>query len=289
MEGLEYLLPPHWHKDSQGAGFYNILTNESSEINPFEKYLEARSKYFGNNTSGISNPPTPQRDTTRSGNYLSNSPNTHQNNDNLHVEFDDSVSNVSYDFQHEAPQTNNNNTSSPTTNNIISTREMELKGKWYAYKCQWNERDCFGKVSLYGLTIRYYEDNSTLIKFDGIQGEWFYSSLQGDYGPITHHDLYIGAKINIFGRHLTISSANGAAIQWSEKEYKRLMAQQQAYHNKILSVRETPCIRLKEPKAVRNITRDDKSAANVDLRKVLIDNAKLGEQLVNLGLSVPNM
>jgi hypothetical protein len=266
MEKFELILPPHWHKRGDGNGYYNDLTNETSDSNPINKFFQFRSKYFTDSEENTHLPPEYK--------YANNS-NTVSAPSPHYIPFSsdhDEISNVSGDFQ-ELERT--------TDNTVV----IECKGKSYDYKCQWNERDCNGKVSLYGLTVRFYEDNSTLIKFDGIDGEWVYSALQGTHGPITHHDLFIGARLVIFGRHLTVSSANAASIRWSEKEFKRLNQQQEAFRKRILSVGHIPCSRLKEPDTVRHITRNEKSAANHDLRKVLIETGKLGEQLVALGLA----
>lgn len=151
------------------------------------------------------------------------------------------------------------------------------------YYCQWSERDLFGKVNLFGLRIRYGED-STIVKFDGIEGEWIYSALEGPYGPIQMEDLFIGAKVTVFGRHLTISSINTAATKWIEKEEKRLRKQQDEFTHKLESVNAVPCVRKPHQGTVRHITRAAKGIGQTNLRKMKNENARLGEQMAQLGL-----
>lgn len=157
----------------------------------------------------------------------------------------------------------------------------------FEYHCQWNERDVFGKVTLYGLTIRVnpLDSSHTFIRFDGMDGQWEYVALKGPHGSLELHDLFIGAKVTVFGRHLTISSANLAAVQWVEKEHKRLLKQQDIFRRKIENVGQVPVVRKSDAQSVKHITRDAKIKGQVNLRAVLKDNAKLGEQLANLGLA----
>jgi hypothetical protein len=173
------------------------------------------------------------------------------------------------------------------TEGIAQLAELNMpSGKYYEYHCQWNERDLFGKVNLYGLSLRFYEEGGgrTLIKFDGLVGEWVFSTLQGNYGPIDQHDLYIGAKITVFGRHLTISSASGSAMRWIEKEKRRLEKHQDYFREKIATVGKVPCVKGKDATCIRHITRD-KPPGQVDLRRLQLDTARLGEQIASLGLS----
>ncbi|KAJ1420794.1 hypothetical protein B484DRAFT_433427 [Ochromonadaceae sp. CCMP2298] len=157
-------------------------------------------------------------------------------------------------------------------------------GKHFEYHCQWNERDLFGKVNLYGLTLRYYEDCRTLIRFDGLVGEWVFSTLRGAYGPIDQYDLYIGAKITVFGRHLTISSASGSAMRWIEREKRRLEKHQEYFREMICNVGKVPCVRGKDATVIKHITRD-KAPGQVDLRRLQSETARLGEQIASLGLA----
>lgn len=155
------------------------------------------------------------------------------------------------------------------------------------YHCQWSERDVFGKVTLYGLTLRVFPDEvgKTLLKFDGMDGQWDYIALKGPYGSLELHDLYIGAKVTVFGRHLTISSANRAAVHFIDEERGRLMRQQSEFRRKIESLGHVPVVRKVESQAVKHIVRDSKTKGHVNLRALIKDTAKLGEQLAALGLA----
>lgn len=157
----------------------------------------------------------------------------------------------------------------------------------YEYHCQWKERNIFGHTSIYGLTLRFNpDDGSTLVKFDGVrEGEWTFTSLQGPCGVLEMHDLFIGAKIEVFGRHLTISTANGPAARWIHSESKRLMKMQNAFRARIESVGHKPVVPKPEIQAVKNIMRDTKTSSMANLRKMSMDCAKLGEQVAQLGLA----
>jgi len=91
----------------------------------------------------------------------------------------------------------------------------------------------------------------------------------------------------VFGRHLTISSANTAACQWNEAESQCLVKQQELFRKKIESVGEVPCVRKKvENGKIGSIARGDAHYGKHNLRMILKDNAKLGEQLFKLGLAL---
>lgn len=135
------------------------------------------------------------------------------------------------------------------------------------------------------MIIRCYDDMSTQIKFDGVEGEWLFTTLEGPYGPVDRYDLFIGAKIKVFGRHLTISSANATVCHWIDQQSKKLEHKIKWLQEKIEKVGSVPIIRRDAPKVMRHITRSEKAAGYQNLRKLKIDLAKLGEQLSELGLS----
>jgi hypothetical protein len=155
------------------------------------------------------------------------------------------------------------------------------------YHCQWKERNLFGHLSVYGLTLRYnIQDGTTSVRFDGVSdSEWTFAALKGPYGAIEPHDLFVGAKIEIFGRHLTISSGNSHALHWIVHEAHRLQKLQEKFRLKIESVGHKPIVKPHERKVINHITRDVKTAGHVNLRKILNDTARLGEQLAQLGLA----
>ena len=88
-----------------------------------------------------------------------------------------------------------------------NTSDSRGKENYRDFRCQWKESGLFG-IQAYGMIIRFFTDGSTQVKFDGVDAEWIFTVLDGPYGPVDKYDLFIGAKVKVFGRHLTISSAN---------------------------------------------------------------------------------
>ena len=155
------------------------------------------------------------------------------------------------------------------------------------FRCTWKELGLFGDRQVFGLTIMYSaDDQKTLVKFDGIDNaSWQYSSLEGPHGPCNRYDLFIGSRIKLFGRTLTISSASTVACQWIDREYAKLLKQQDYLISKVESVGSKPVVRRPQNQPMLNITRDEKGGGGrCDLRKVVNENARLGEQLASLGL-----
>lgn len=155
------------------------------------------------------------------------------------------------------------------------------------YHCQWKERNAFGQMSMYGLTLRYnIADGTTSLRFDGVSNsDWTFTALKGPFGALEPQDLYVGARVEVFGRHLTISSANSASVRWIENEAKRLGKLQDRFRKKIESVGQKPIVIPPKPGVIRNVERVNKKAGQINLRKLLNDVSKLGEQLAQLGLS----
>ena len=157
----------------------------------------------------------------------------------------------------------------------------------YQFRCTWKELGLFGDRQCFGLTIMYsVEDQKILVNFDGVDGaNWQYSTLDGPYGPINRHDLFVGSRVKLLGRTLTISSASTLAMRWIDKEYQKLLRQQEFLVAKVESVGAKSCVRRQMPEVVLEITRDIKgTGGRCDLRKVVNENARLGEQLAGLGL-----
>ena len=287
------LLPPHWSYREDSDTYFNEISHEETSEHPITIFMRARQEVINppeNDDIGI--------EIERIA-YEKEMAATEMNNEaefgNTGVENTENVMRSPVDIvETSVPNPDNNSEKEENINeklqqNKQDVAELELPtGKFYEYHCQWNERDLFGKVSLYGLTFRYYvESHKTLIKFDGLVGEWVYSVLQGPYGPLEHIDFFIGAKIKVFGRQVTISSASGSSIKWIENERKKLERQQNRFREKIVSVGQVPCVRARQIETVRHITRGSDTGVvpgHTDLRKLLQHNARLGEQLVSLGL-----
>ena len=160
------------------------------------------------------------------------------------------------------------------------------RGKYTDYRCMWKEVGLFGDTNSYGLTLRYFEDGSAEVKFDGVEGMWVATQLEGHYGPIDRIDLFVGAKIKVFGRHLSINSTGASATQWIEEEGKRLMKQQNWLQERVESVGKVPVVRRPPPLGPLQFSgRSSKPAGSDNLRMITMENAKLNEQLAGLGMS----
>lgn len=316
------ILPPHWRCEAiEGEIWYvNDLTDEATLQHPFERYLliiqqqmessnadnQANDDTMGLSELNIDQVPTSPAFSPQG--ILTTAKNTEDNDSRS---FDDQqlsrpVSKVRIrDFNDKSLAaasrgldatdlegiTADENAFGLTTPMKLqpaeSPNQTEKKSPVYEYHCQWKERNVFGHASIYGLTLQFNpDDGSTLVKFDGVrEGEWTFTSLQGPYGVLEMHDLFIGAKIEVFGRHLTISTANGPAARWIHSESKRLIKMQNAFRARIESVGHKPVVPKPEVQAVKNIMRDTKTVGMANLRKMSMDCAKLGEQVAQLGLA----
>jgi hypothetical protein len=152
------------------------------------------------------------------------------------------------------------------------------------FKCLWKETSLMGEINCYGLTIRFFEDQQTMVRIDGIDGQWLFSALEGPHGPLTRYDLFIGAKVTVFGRHLTISSANASVCHWIEVEARKLEKRIAWLQSKIEEGGDTPCVRREPPKTIRHIQRSAQPEGHSNLRKLCIDKSKLQNQLCDMGL-----
>jgi hypothetical protein len=155
------------------------------------------------------------------------------------------------------------------------------------FRCEWKEIGLFGDRHCFGLTIQYsLKDQKSLIKFDGVDAQWQYSVLEGPYGPVDRYDLFVGSRIKVLGRAVAIVSANSSACRWIDKEYLKLCKQQEFLRSRIEKLGAI-CVVVKPRWAptVFHITRNSKnSGGRCDLRKVYVENTRLGEQISSLGL-----
>lgn len=172
-----------------------------------------------------------------------------------------------------------------TTATALTTTTSRKGVKSWDFRCMWKELGLFGNVNSYGLMIRYYEDGETVIKFDGLDGKWHFSQLEGPYGPVDRYDLFVGAKIRVFGRHLTISATSASTCQWIDEEGKRLMKKQDWLQSKIESVGSTPVVRRNPRIGEKCDFMKKANSGNADLRRLCNENAKLKEQLAQLGMA----
>ena len=163
-----------------------------------------------------------------------------------------------------------------------SSRPQKLRH--WDFRCMWKELGLFGNVNSYGLTIRYYEDGQTVVNFDGLDGRWHFSQLDGPHGPLDRYDLFVGAKIRIFGRHLTIAATSASTCQWIDEEGKRLLKRQDWLQSKIESVGAVPAVRRPTPTGIKGHFGKKANSGNADLRRISEQNKKLAEQLACLGM-----
>lgn len=275
---MESILPPNWqaYRNEDGNIVYvNEIDGTATTENPFEVYLR-----IANKTTYQSN--TPRLPTPQIQSFYDDQP----SNESAGIDVDNQ-------YKFVGIQSNDNQNLRDELDAMLqqSTEVKYLhessKNVKYDYHCQWNERDLSGKVSLFGLSIRFHEaSGETSVRFDGINGEWSFVSLKGPYGCLDRYDLFIGAKIEVFGRHLTISSANATACKWNEQESQRLMKQQEQFRKKIESIGDVPHIRRRTLNSTGHIQRGVANYGKHNLRMILKDNAKLGEQLYQLGLTL---
>ena len=259
------LLPPHWYRD-QDDKYTNEITLASTDEHPLNLYLQNRNQMIK----------YPDNDPLRKMFEVVESSMSH---------YDNQQQSSSYEQDHEYSN-NNNNVNNKNTMSTLNTINYP-EGDYNEFHCQWTEHDGAGKKNIFGLTIRYYlQSLQTLIKFDGIDGEWVNTEISGPSGTfIDQYDLFIGAKVIVFGRHLTISSASNKAISWIDREKKRLERQQDSFRQLITGIGKLPCVKERTTDIVRHITRGRATPpGHENLRRLKVENIKLGEQLVLLGL-----
>lgn len=165
-------------------------------------------------------------------------------------------------------------------------------GPHVEFRCSWTEVGLFGDKNSFGLTLRYYSSHYTVIKFDGVDGAWTMSALEGSYGPINRLDLYIGGRLKLFGRHMTICSANSTVCKEIDTEGKKLFKKQTWLQERIEAQGSKPVVSKPFLPVVRNIARQSglphkttTEGGYMNLRKLYNDNMLLSEQIQKLGLT----
>ena len=292
-------LPPPWiealDKDLNKI-YVNDVTGEATQEHPYllilqkkiEKLplietVEAENKKLNMNTTA----------TTTNTTTANNNNNINDNSDNNMI--DEMKINDTYHFGSNLSVVDeipiNDSTVTSTSFNFLPINTYEgiitkphKSIKYIDFRCEWKESNLMGDIQAYGLRVRYYENQNTLIKMDGIEGEWISTVLEGPYGPVNEYDLYIGAKIKIFGRHLTISSASASVCHKIEVKAKKMEKRIKNMQTRIENVGVVPILRREAPTTTRHITRGGKAEGHANLRKLMIDVTKLAEQMQELGL-----
>jgi hypothetical protein len=106
---------------------------------------------------------------------------------------------------------NQNEASQSVESPLFSASKLSTdeKSESLLFRCEWKEIGLMGNIYSYGMSLCYFpSDYHIEISFDGVDALWSFSRVDGPYGPIDENDLFIGSKITIFDRHLTITSAN---------------------------------------------------------------------------------
>jgi hypothetical protein len=172
-----YPLPPPWKK--LGDIYIHDITGEESTEHPFQRMLSLRNTL--NNSKNINN----------------------ENGDNKIIERglvlginDDDKNKTSFQVS-EGDNFQLNTFQNTNLESSISNKHGKTKPKslYYDFRCHWKELNLYGEKQSFGLTIRYYdEDGRTIVKFDGLDGGWHLTTLDGPYGPLDRNDLFLGAK-----------------------------------------------------------------------------------------------
>lgn len=159
-------------------------------------------------------------------------------------------------------------------------------GEHLDFRCEWKEIGLKGNILSYGITLKYFvEDQHFELVFDGVDATWKYSKLDGKYGPVDKYDLFIGSKITLFGRHLSISSTNCDNCRTIDNTESKLKKKRAYLQEKIETLGVTPVVRRATQERVRNITRSSSKTGHGNLRQLRNEILKLSEQMGELGLA----
>ena len=153
------------------------------------------------------------------------------------------------------------------------------------FRCEWQELGLFGTVSSFGLSIKVYKNGDILIKFDNVDGQWRKGMIDTKYGPADRNDFFIGSKILVFKRHLTICSCPYEVCRETEALGDALRERQAWLRSKIESVRAVPVVPLRKSNLIIENQMRLTSSGKSNLRLLTIENNKLVEQLCSLGMA----
>lgn len=210
----------------------------------------------------------------------------------LQVHFDQKSQEVSNCQSKEHKEISTKDTENTSSNIVCEIESGKVEeedfcgGEHMDFRCEWKEIGLMGNTLSYGLTLKYYvEDKHFELVFDGVDAVWKYSKLDGIYGPIDEFDLFIGSKLSIFGRHLSISSTNSDICRLIDKKESKLKKKRAYMQEKIETVGSLPCVRRETQDRIRNITRSSSKTGHGNLRRLRNEILKLSEQMGELGLS----
>ena len=119
---------------------------------------------------------------------------------------------------------------------------------------------------------------------DGAEASWQQTNVFTKYGMADRDDFFIGSKIIVFGRHLTICSCPFEICREIEERGDKLREKQAWLQSKIESVLAVPVVPRKEMDGSRLKMRHTFTGKS-NLRQLVRENNRLIEQLFSLGLS----
>lgn len=178
---------------------------------------------------------------------------------------------------------NNSNTLLTDTINMNTMSTNTNTPQFVDFKCNWEKIGLFEDRDLFGLTIRYYDNGATCVKFDGTNKEWIETVVEGPNGPVDRYDLFIDGKVKIFGRTVSISTTCASNCHWIYNEGQKLLKKQSWLQSKIESIGAVSVVKRPPPKVAQGF-RAAKSEGQTNLRRIVSENIKLGEQMIDLGL-----
>jgi hypothetical protein len=176
----------------------------------------------------------------------------------------------------------NDNFDDSSRNNSVNSL---LHDKFIEFRCHWQEKNVQGDTLLYNLYLRYFKyDGHFEIKFNKIDGAWAYSYLEGSYGPINEYDLFIGGKIKLFGRNLTIQYASASFCRWIDETANEMKKKRLFLQTKLENIGVKAVVPREMTQITRNITRDSNQiGGHTNLRKLYIEISLLEKQLCDNG------
>mmetsp|Transcript_10870 Transcript_10870/g.16555 ORF Transcript_10870/g.16555 Transcript_10870/m.16555 type:complete len:242 (+) Transcript_10870:62-787(+) len=155
-----------------------------------------------------------------------------------------------------------------------------------AFRCEWKELGLNGNVLSYGMNLCYFPgDKHFEITFDGVHASWVFSKIDGPYGPLDEDDLFLGAKVKVFDRHLTISTANAHICHMIDRKEKLLKKRRAWLQEKIETIGAIPVVKRNVQSAIKHISRADQKPGTANLRRLQNEISRLTEQMGELGLS----
>lgn len=152
------------------------------------------------------------------------------------------------------------------------------------FRCEWQETGLFGDTSAFGLTIRFFPgDGRALVRLDGEGRRWEPAAVTTRHGAAERWDMFVGSKVVVFGRTLSIGSSSFEVCREIERLGDRLRARQSWLRSRVEAVGGVPVVR---GPGLEPLVLDFRhtSSGRSNLRKLATENNRLAEQLCALGM-----